>query len=103
MESSSSKRKRDDGVEDEDNEDYYDIGGYLDDESEPHKFGTSVLPVANLPNSFDGVPQDGMEYLFTVRWVLSDEAFALNYCISLFMGLSVLLLSFIGGRDDSYR
>ncbi|PVG03474.1 hypothetical protein CPB86DRAFT_793403 [Serendipita vermifera] len=26
-----------------------------------------VLPVANLPDSFDGVPQDGLEYLFTVR------------------------------------
>ncbi len=26
-----------------------------------------VLPVANLPRNFDGVPQDGMEYLFTVR------------------------------------
>ncbi|KAG8847355.1 hypothetical protein FRB91_011869 [Serendipita sp. 411] len=26
-----------------------------------------VLPVANLPMNFDGVPQDGLEYLFTVR------------------------------------
>ncbi|KAF8507611.1 hypothetical protein JB92DRAFT_2959197 [Gautieria morchelliformis] len=64
MASSSSKRKRD---ADEDNEDYYDNWGFFDDESEPHKFGTSVLPVANLPDSFEAVPQDGMEYLFTVR------------------------------------
>ncbi|KAF8524625.1 hypothetical protein BU17DRAFT_42772 [Hysterangium stoloniferum] len=42
-------------------------GGYIDDEDEPHKFGNSVLPVADLPQSFDGLPQDGMEYLFTVR------------------------------------
>ncbi len=27
-----------------------------------------ALPIANLPFSFDGVPQDGMEYLFTVRF-----------------------------------
>ncbi|KAF7355490.1 hypothetical protein MSAN_01465900 [Mycena sanguinolenta] len=25
------------------------------------------LPVANLPQDFDGVPEDGMQYLFTVR------------------------------------
>lgn len=42
-------------------------GGFFDDEWEPHVFGNSVLPVANLPSSYDGVPQDGMEYLFTVR------------------------------------
>jgi len=62
---SGSKRKRDG---DTDEVDWYDDnGGFIDDESEPHKFGTSVLPVANLPHSFEGVPQDGMEYLFTVR------------------------------------
>ncbi|CCA74062.1 hypothetical protein PIIN_08016 [Serendipita indica DSM 11827] len=33
-----------------------------------HDFAPNqVLPVANLPSDFDGVPQDGMEYLFTVR------------------------------------
>ncbi|PIL36928.1 hypothetical protein GSI_00618 [Ganoderma sinense ZZ0214-1] len=29
--------------------------------------GRQVLPVANLPDTFDGVPMDGMQYLFTVR------------------------------------
>ncbi|CCM05565.1 uncharacterized protein FIBRA_07792 [Fibroporia radiculosa] len=29
--------------------------------------GKQVLPVANLPLNFDGVPVDGMQYLFTVR------------------------------------
>jgi hypothetical protein len=27
-----------------------------------------ALPIANLPFNFDGIPQDGMEYLFTVRF-----------------------------------
>lgn len=26
-----------------------------------------ALPVANLPWNYDGTPQDGLEYLFTVR------------------------------------
>ena len=34
---------------------------------EPSKFGAQVLPVANLPDDFSGVPMDGMQYLFTVR------------------------------------
>lgn len=70
------KRKRDED-DDEDNIDAdadHDASGYMDDDEEPFKFGTSVLPVANLPYSFEGVPQNGMEYLFTVRsveiWVL---------------------------------
>ncbi|SCV72160.1 BQ2448_4854 [Microbotryum intermedium] len=29
--------------------------------------GSQVLPVADLPDDFDGVPEDGMQYLFTVR------------------------------------
>ena len=37
-----------------------------DDEEEP-TLGRQVLPVANLPDTFDGVPADGMQYLFTVR------------------------------------
>lgn len=45
------KRKRDD--EDQ-----------SDDEQTP---GYQVLPVANLPEDFDGEPLDGMQYLFTVR------------------------------------
>ena len=36
------------------------------DEEEP-MLGRQVLPVANLPDTFDGVPADGMQYLFTVR------------------------------------
>ena len=37
------------------------------DEEEP-MLGRQVLPVANLPESFDGVPMDGLQYLFTVRY-----------------------------------
>ncbi|KAI1786655.1 hypothetical protein LXA43DRAFT_1032771 [Ganoderma leucocontextum] len=37
-----------------------------DDEEEP-TLGRQVLPVANLPDTFDGVPVDGLQYLFTVR------------------------------------
>jgi hypothetical protein len=29
-----------------------------------------ILPVANLPIDFGGEPTDGMQYLFTVRYVL---------------------------------
>ncbi|KAI0650217.1 hypothetical protein C8Q79DRAFT_900011 [Trametes meyenii] len=36
------------------------------DEEEP-SLGRQVLPVANLPDTFDGVPTDGLQYLFTVR------------------------------------
>jgi hypothetical protein len=36
------------------------------DEEEP-SFGKQILPVANLPDSFDGEPMDGLQYLFTVR------------------------------------
>ena len=39
-----------------------------DDEAEP-TLGRRVLPVANLPFDFDGVPEDGAQYLFTVRCV----------------------------------
>jgi hypothetical protein len=61
---SNTKRKRDEWEESDERQDY---DGFMDDDSEPHRFGSSVLPVANLPNSFEGVPQDGLEYLFTVR------------------------------------
>ncbi|KAJ6598862.1 hypothetical protein DFH09DRAFT_1129424 [Mycena vulgaris] len=46
------KRKRDDhdGSDDED-----------------MSFGRQILPVANLPENFEGDPEDGMQYLFTVR------------------------------------
>ncbi|THG98869.1 hypothetical protein EW026_g3398 [Hermanssonia centrifuga] len=36
------------------------------DEEEP-ALGKQVLPVANLPADFNGVPEDGLQYLFTVR------------------------------------
>ena len=39
-----------------------------DDEGE-HILGKQVLPVADLPLDFDGVPEDGAQYLFTVRYV----------------------------------
>ena len=39
------------------------------DDSEDDKAlpGRQVLPVANLRDDYDGIPQDGMQYLFTVR------------------------------------
>ncbi|KAH8106042.1 hypothetical protein BXZ70DRAFT_1004329 [Cristinia sonorae] len=36
------------------------------DEDEP-ALGKQVLPVANLPEDFNGEPMDGLQYLFTVR------------------------------------
>ncbi|KAG8988529.1 hypothetical protein FRB90_002691 [Tulasnella sp. 427] len=33
----------------------------------PPRVGNQVLPVADLPQDFTGVPKDGMEYLFMVR------------------------------------
>jgi len=44
------KRKRDDASDEED-----------------MSFGRQILPVANLPETFAGDPEDGMQYLFTVR------------------------------------
>ncbi len=45
------------------------VGGGDDDEA---TYGLrQILPVANLPIDFDGEPTDGMQYLFTVRYVLS--------------------------------
>lgn len=44
------------------------------DEEEP-TLGRQVLPVANLPDTFDGVPMDGFQYLFTVRYVSSGSHF----------------------------
>lgn len=39
---------------------------YDSDDDEP-TFGKQILPVANLPMNFDREPEDGLEYLFTVR------------------------------------
>ena len=44
------------------------------DEEEP-MLGRQVLPVANLPADFDGVPMDGLQYLFTVRCVATASKF----------------------------
>ncbi|KAF7798895.1 hypothetical protein EIP86_010123 [Pleurotus ostreatoroseus] len=38
-----------------------------DSDDEEPALGRQVLPVANLPTDFDGIPQDGLQYLFTVR------------------------------------
>lgn len=38
-----------------------------DSDSEEPSFGKQILPVADLPDDFDAEPQDGMQYLFTVR------------------------------------
>ena len=38
------------------------------DDTEYNLGARQVLPVARLPDSFDGVPEDGMQYLFTVRY-----------------------------------
>lgn len=39
------------------------------DDENGHVMGKQVLPVAALPFDFDGVPEDGAQYLFTVRCV----------------------------------
>jgi hypothetical protein len=38
-----------------------------DSDDEEPSFGRQILPVANLPEDFDGIPEDGLQYLFTVR------------------------------------
>jgi len=38
------------------------------DDEDGHVLGKQVLPVADLPFNFDGVPEDGAQYLFTVRY-----------------------------------
>lgn len=56
------------------------------DDDEP-SFGRQILPVANLPDTFDGIPSDGMEYLFTVR------------CVSSSLTLSEIQLAAVYRRD----
>ena len=47
-------------------------GGDDDDDDDNKTYGLrQILPVASLPVDFDGEPTDGMQYLFTVRYVLS--------------------------------
>ena len=38
------------------------------DEDEP-LMGKQVLPIANLPADFAGEPMDGLQYLWTVRYL----------------------------------
>ena len=45
--------------------------GHNDDADDATYGLRQILPVANLPINFDGEPTDGMQYLFTVRYVLS--------------------------------
>jgi hypothetical protein len=40
-----------------------------DSDSDEPSFGRQILPVARLPDSFEGEPIDGLQYLFTVRCV----------------------------------
>ena len=42
---------------------------YETSDDEEYVLGKQVLPVAALPFDFDGVPEDGAQYLFTVRYV----------------------------------
>ena len=37
------------------------------DDEDGHVLGKQALPVADLPFDFNGVPEDGAQYLFTVR------------------------------------
>ena len=46
------------------------VGGDDDDDDDTTCGLRQILPVANLPNDFNGEPTDGMQYLFTVRYVL---------------------------------
>lgn len=43
-------------------------GNDYDDDEEQVSMGRQTLPVARLRDDFNGIPQDGMEYLFTVRY-----------------------------------
>ncbi|KAG5732040.1 hypothetical protein E4T56_gene18750 [Termitomyces sp. T112] len=40
---------------------------FEDSDDEEPSFGRQILPVANLPEDFNEEPEDGMQYLFTVR------------------------------------
>lgn len=66
-----------------------DSGRYHDDDEDedypddPPRVGCQVLPVADLPEDFAGEPQDGMQYLFTVRSVRLLLIFLLADILSL--------------------
>jgi hypothetical protein len=72
-----------------------------DDEGD-HAVGRQALPVADLPFDFDGEPEDGAQYLFTVRYVgfrnqasyaISSDRSALEdvmrICFLVFRGLTI--------------
>lgn len=44
--------------------------GRVPSDDEPVVLGRQALPIARLPNDFNGDPMDGMQYLFTVRYVV---------------------------------
>lgn len=51
------------------------------DDEEP-VMGKQVLPIAHLPADFDGEPVDGLQYLFTVRyvsWSFKSQKLILKY------------------------
>jgi hypothetical protein len=43
-----------------------------DSEEDEPSYGKQILPVANLPDDFSEEPMNGMQYLFTVRCVVSS-------------------------------
>lgn len=47
---------------------------FEDSEDDEPSFGRQILPVAHLPEDFDGEPEDGMQYLFTVRSARSSAS-----------------------------
>lgn len=44
-----------------------------DSDEEHPSFGRQILPVAHLPKDFNGIPMDGLQYLFTVRSAFSSS------------------------------
>lgn len=73
-----------------------------DDENE-YVMGKQALPVANLPFDFEGVPEDGAQYLFTVRCLMvfdrrsiiplvltdSSRADVMRVCFLILQGLTI--------------
>jgi hypothetical protein len=49
-----------------------------DSDDEEPLLGRQILPVANLPEDFNGIPADGMQYLFTVRYAV--RVLSLLFC-----------------------
>ena len=49
------------------------MGELSDSDSDEATPGKQILPVANLPYDFNQEPQDGMQYLFLVRYYLDFD------------------------------